>query len=193
MLTLLYLLRSHRRRVRRLRRIIIGILLISSLSPDLSAQTYSISKAGIEMIKTYESCRLQAYPDAAGWSIGYGHHGKDVQPGMTITQNEAERLLQQDITEREASVRRLIEGLPYQYTFHQDFIDALYSLVYNCGENRIRKSEFYRRLQACDPRDFYFGPQGFLYATEAVLSTAISEPGLSRRRESEYLLMTNNQ
>lgn len=181
------------RRRRRIRRIIIGILLLSSLSPSLSAQRYTISVQGLETIKAFESCRLRAYPDAGGWSIGYGHHGTDVHPGMTITQEQADRLLEKDITKREASVRRLIEGLPYQYTFHQDFVDALYSLVYNCGEDRIRKSEFYRRLQACDPRDFYFGPQGFLYATEAVLNTALSAPGLSRRRETEYLLMTNNR
>lgn len=49
------------RRRRRIRRIVIGILLLSSLSPSLSAQRYTISKQGLETIKAFESCRLRAF------------------------------------------------------------------------------------------------------------------------------------
>lgn len=177
------------RRRRRIRRIIIGILLLSSLSPSLSAQRYTISEQGLETIKAFESCRLRAYPDAGGWSIGYGHHGHDVHPRMTITQEQADRLLEQDILRREASIRRLIDELPYKYRFPQGVIDALFSLVYNCGERRVRESEFYRRLQACDPRDFYTAQHGFLYAAEVIHTTAVSAPGLKRRREAEYSML----
>lgn len=177
------------RRRRRIRRTIIGILLLSSLSPSLSAQRYTISEQGLQTIKAFEACRLKAYPDAGGWSIGYGHHGRDVHPGMTITQEQADRLLEKDILRREASIRRLLDGLPYTYHFPQGVIDALFSLVYNCGERRVRESEFYRRLRECDPRDFYTSEHGFLYAAEAIPTTAVSTPGLKRRREAEYTML----
>ena len=44
-----------------------------------------ISKVGLDLIKKFEGCRLTAYADVAGvWTIGYGHTGKDVVPGLTI-------------------------------------------------------------------------------------------------------------
>ncbi|MGL4331242.1 MAG: lysozyme, partial [Bacteroidales bacterium] len=37
-----------------------------------------ISEKGLELIRTFEGCRLTAYQCSAGrWTIGYGHTGKD--------------------------------------------------------------------------------------------------------------------
>ena len=56
------------------------------------------SKYGINLIKKWESCRLTAYVCPAGvLTIGYGHTGKDVKKGMTITKKKAEELLLKDI------------------------------------------------------------------------------------------------
>ena len=174
-----------------LRLLALGGLLLFLFSDSLPARDYTVSPEAVRMIKDFESCRLTVYPDAGGWSIGYGHHGEDVVPGMTITQDEAERLFREDIAKRVASVRRLIEDLPYRMEFSQGFIDALFSLVYNCGEYRVRESQFYRRLCECDPRNYYDHPYGYLWAAEAVLSTAASSPVLSRRRRAEYNLFVS--
>lgn len=171
--------------------LLLTLLLLNAAA--LSAQRYTLSERGIKSIKSNESCRLSAYHDGNGWSIGYGHHGSDVKPGMTITAEEAEVLFKQDILKREASVRRLINDLPYEYEFHQGFIDGLYSLVYNCGESGVRKSEFYTRLQGCMPDPYGLALYGLWYACDALSVTAISAPGHVRRRQAEYDMMTENQ
>ena len=48
------------------------------------------SARGIELIKQFEGLELEAYQDIAGiWTIGYGHTGPDVEPGMRISEREA--------------------------------------------------------------------------------------------------------
>ena len=38
-----------------------------------------INAAGIALIKEFEGCKLEAYPDFGGiWTIGYGHTGPGV-------------------------------------------------------------------------------------------------------------------
>lgn len=51
-----------------------------------------------EKIKAWEGCRLSAYRCPAGvWTIGYGHTGADVKPGMKISQARADELFDADI------------------------------------------------------------------------------------------------
>ena len=51
------------------------------------------SKDGAHLTEQFEGCKLTAYPDPATggdpWTIGYGHTGNDVYPGLTITQEQA--------------------------------------------------------------------------------------------------------
>ena len=59
----------------------------------------NISQNGIELIKKFEGCRLEAYKCPAGiLTIGYGHTGSEVHLGQKITQEQAEKYLKQDIT-----------------------------------------------------------------------------------------------
>ena len=54
---------------------------------------FTTSQAGIDLIKSFEDCRLTAYQDSVGvWTIGYGHTN-GVYAGMTITQAQAEEFL----------------------------------------------------------------------------------------------------
>jgi lysozyme len=53
----------------------------------------SINEAGLNLIKSYEDFRSEAYQDVAGiWTIGYGHI-RGVRPGMTITAEQALQFL----------------------------------------------------------------------------------------------------
>lgn len=95
-----------------------------------------ISEAGIKLIKSFEGCRLMAYkpvPTEQYWTIGWGHYGPDVKQGMTITQVQADAMLEADLVRYEAPVNALTIQL------NQNQFDALVSFCYNCGAGNLRK------------------------------------------------------
>ena len=58
---------------------------------------FTTSQAGIDLIKSFEDCRLTAYQDSVGvWTIGYGHTN-GVYAWMTITQAQAEEFLRSEL------------------------------------------------------------------------------------------------
>lgn len=88
-----------------------------------------ISQNGLNLIKSFEGCRLAAYADVAGvLTIGYGHT-KGVYAGMKITQDQADQLLIQDLAGAETAVNK------YDATYHwnQNQFDALVSFAFNIG------------------------------------------------------------
>ena len=89
------------------------------------------SSNGIEMIKAHEGLVLYAYPDPGTggepWTIGYGHT-KGVQPGMSISEEQAEVFLREDLVGFEKAV---LELLPIPLT--QSEFDALVSFAFNVG------------------------------------------------------------
>ena len=169
----------------------IAIIFSILIAVVATAKEYIISDEGIEFIKKYEKCVLTAYPDANGWSIGYGHHGADVYEGMTITKNEADEYFRKDIQKFKKCVKRLLDALPYEYEFSQGFIDGLYSLVYNCGEKGVMNSTFYQRLLKCRVSNGIMNESDFNYTIAGVKESRISAPGHIRRRYAEHLMMLN--
>lgn len=92
------------------------------------------SKNGIELIKSFEGCRLTAYRDAVGvLTIGYGHTS-GVKEGDKITQKKADELLAEDLTRYETPVNNWSEK---KYLFNQNEFDALVSFTYNCGAGNL--------------------------------------------------------
>lgn len=94
------------------------------------------SKTGLDLIRYFEGFRPNAYKALQSeqfYTIGYGHYGADVQPGHTISLNEATRLLKADLERFEAAVNKWMPNIN-QYQF-----DALVSFTYNCGELNLRK------------------------------------------------------
>lgn len=86
-------------------------------------------KAGIQLIQSFEGCRLTAYRCPAGVpTIGYGHT-VGVRMGQTITKEQAEEYLRQDLAKYEKKVEKY-DGT-YQWT--QEEFDALVSFAYNIG------------------------------------------------------------
>lgn len=88
-----------------------------------------ISENGLNLIKEFEGCRLEAYRDPAGvLTIGYGHtHG--VQEGMRITQETADEYLRDDCVAAEKNVN----GFDAKYHWNQNQFDALVSFAFNLG------------------------------------------------------------
>lgn len=90
-----------------------------------------ISEKGKMLIKKYEGCRLKAYYCPSGvLTIGWGHTAK-VKPGQVITQQDADRLFDEDIKRYEVAQK--------YGTFNQNQYDALTSFCYNCGEGALQK------------------------------------------------------
>lgn len=91
-----------------------------------------VTELGLDLIKKYESLCLTAYICPANkWTIGWGHTGPDVKPGMRITANEAHELLRKDVERFEREITQLLDGRPTkQYQF-----DALVVLAFNIGSD----------------------------------------------------------
>ncbi|HEY8604737.1 lysozyme [Tsuneonella suprasediminis] len=97
-----------------------------------------ISKAGLDLIKQFEGCKLTAYPDPDSstgepWTIGFGTTvyptGRKVRPGDRITEAQALEYLDHNVARFEQAVNRLTGGITTQ-----DQFDALVSFAYNVGE-----------------------------------------------------------
>lgn len=66
-------------------------------------------------------------PTEEYFTIGYGHYGADVKPGMVIDKAFAERLLDRDVRTRISSIRKV---LPAFSTFPESLQDAIFSEHY---------------------------------------------------------------
>ena len=88
---------------------------------------------GINLIKSFEGCRLTAYLDPVGvWTIGYGHT-KGVKKGQTISEATATVYLKEDLTESENAVNKWMN----KYSFNSNEFSALVSFTFNCGAGSL--------------------------------------------------------
>lgn len=88
-----------------------------------------LSSKGVNLIATFEGCRLTSYKDIGGvWTIGYGHT-KGVTKGMKITKTQAKELLKEDCNKFVNHVNRYMKT----YNFNQNQFDALVSFAFNIG------------------------------------------------------------
>jgi lysozyme len=98
-----------------------------------------VNAAGIALIKAREGCKLDAYPDPATgkepWTIGYGHTGADVHPGLTITQAQAESMLSRDLAAITSRVARLV-----LVDLSDNAFAALCAFAYNLGCSALARS-----------------------------------------------------
>ena len=94
------------------------------------------SQNGISLIKKFEGCKLNAYPDpatgGAPWTIGYGNtyytNGTKVKKGDKITQAQAEELLLLLLPKYEQIIAKNIKQ-----PLSQNKFDALVSFCWNTG------------------------------------------------------------
>lgn len=90
-----------------------------------------INDSGLQLIKSFEGCKLTAYKDAVGvLTIGYGHT-KGVKAGQKITQAQADEYLKQDIAKFEKAVDAL------KMDFNENQFSALVSFAFNCGAGSL--------------------------------------------------------
>ena len=105
-----------------------------------------ISPSGIDLIRNFESLRLNAYDDGVGvWTIGYGTtkypNGIRVKKGDTCTLEQAKSYMQHDLKKFEQTVNTAVK-----VPLNQNQFDALVSLAYNIGSTAFKNSTLVRQL-----------------------------------------------
>lgn len=107
-------------------------------------------QGGVTVMHHFESCKLKAYPDPGSkngepWTIGWGHTGPEVKPGLVWTQAQADAAFLEDLRSFERDVGSLVKVPLTQGQF-----DALVSFAYNVGLASLNKSTLLRLLNAGD-------------------------------------------
>ena len=130
------------------------------------------------LIKHFEGCCLEAYPDPATgaepWTIGYGHTGPEVHPGMTITQEEADAMLREDAEKVAKQITPMVH-----VSLSQEEFDALVCFVFNVGIGNFAKSTLLKKLNAGD----YEGAADELPKWNKAAGKVMA--GLTKRRNAE--------
>ena len=133
-----------------------------------------ISQYGIDLIKHFEGCVLDAYKCPAGvWTIGYGHT-KDVQPGDSWSEDHADHMLLVELEEYENYVNTAV-NVPLS----QNQFDALVSWVYNLGNGNLTSSTMLKVLNSGD----YDGVPAQIKRWNKAGGKVLE--GLNRRRQAE--------
>ena len=156
--------------------------------PSLLTSSMSISQRGIDLIKSFEGFRGKAYKALSTekyYTIGYGHYGADVYEGMTITKEEAERLLRSDLVKYTGYVNTFLNT--YNITVNQNQFDALTSFTYNVG-NVWKNQDFSLKRYLINGINNYSADQITTAFRNWNKSGGKVIPGLTRRREAEAKL-----
>lgn len=142
-----------------------------------------VNSKGIQLIKTFEGCLLNAYLcPAKVWTIGYGStqylDGKPVKPGDKITQQQAEELLIDTVNIFAEGVSKLIK-----VELNDNQFSALVSFAFNLGIGNLQKSALLKKVNE--------NPNNHMIRTEfAKWNRAGGKVlnGLTRRRNAESQL-----
>jgi lysozyme len=117
----------------------------------------TMSAGGYALLRRCEGCVLWAYDDAdphhppikdgdpvrGTLTIGYGHTGPDVRPGLTWTQQQADDALARDV---DIFASQIAPGIKRDLTSNQ--FSALVCLAYNIGSPAFNKSTALQRVNA---------------------------------------------
>lgn len=99
------------------------------------------NRDGLYLIKKWEGLRLRSYKCSSNvYTIGYGHTGKDVIANLEVTVEQAERLLDKDIKEREQQLNVLLNNNNINLNENDNMYSALISLLFNIGYGNLNKS-----------------------------------------------------
>ena len=149
----------------------------------MGVNEFTYGGKGLALTEQFEGCRLTAYQDQVGvLTIGYGHTGADVRPGMTISLEEAEALLAKDVSNAVACVNRAVTVALIQEEF-----DSLVDFVFNLGAGAFQQSTLLRLLNA---GEFAAAAAQFALWDRA---GGAEVAGLLRRRQAETALFNEGQ
>lgn len=136
-----------------------------------------ISQEGIDLVKKFEGCKLEAYQCAAGvWTCGYGST-RGVKQGDVWSQEKAEIMLVDELEEYGSYVEELVT-IP----LNQCQYDALTSWTFNLGPSNLKSSTLLAVLNQGKYEEIPYQIKRWNKVSGVV------NDGLIRRREAEALL-----
>lgn len=141
-----------------------------------------INEEGLAIVKKWETLQLKAYLCPANIpTIGYGHT-KDVKLGDTITEEQADNLLSEDLEQAEEGVEKLLQGTEYG----SNQFSALVSFAFNLGVPALAASGLLKHFRQGHA---YYAAQEFDKWVHAKTSAGfVVLPGLVKRRKDERAL-----
>jgi lysozyme len=138
------------------------------------------SQTGVDLIKSFEGCKLNAYKCSAGVNtIGFGNtyytNGNKVKLGDKITQDEANKLFLDLLPKYEKTV---LDAIKVPLTQNQ--FDALVSFCWNCGSSKTLFKMINEKFSEMNIVGFW--TSHYIMGNGKVLN------GLVRRRKAEAVL-----
>ena len=149
--------------------------------------TNNVSLVGIKLIKEFEGCHLNAYPDpltgkepiTIGWGSTKDFNGQPFILGKRITQEYADKLLIFDIEQR---FLPSLQKIPYWNEMNDNQRGALLSFAYNLGARFYGSSNFNTITRVLKNKEWNKVSDAlYLYRNPG---TKV-EKGLARRRRAE--------
>ena len=148
---------------------------------------------GINLIKEFEGCHLNAYPDpltkgppiTIGWGSTKDFDGTPFKIGRVITQKYADTLLEFDLKNRFLPA---LQRIPYWSEMNENQQGAILSFAYNLGSNFYGSSNFNTITRVLKNKEWSKVPDAlYLYHNPG---TSV-EVGLKRRRVAEGKLWSS--
>ncbi len=142
---------------------------------------------GVELIKQFEGCYLEAYPDpltgdkpiTIGWGCTRRRDGGEWKLGDSITQQEADELL---ILQLQQDYLPALEKIPIWGELNENQRGALLSFAYNLGKSFFGSPDFQTITRVLRDKEWEKVPKALiLYCNPG---TNVTE-GLRRRRKAE--------
>jgi len=152
-----------------------------------TASNNKLPEVGIRLIKEFEGCHLQAYPDphtgglpiTIGWGSTRKRDGTPFKLGDKITQKEADELLLEQCRNQFLPPLRKI---PHWNEMNDNQRGALLSFAYNLGANFYGSPDFNTITRRLKFKQWDVVPDAlFLYRNPG----SKVEAGLARRRKAE--------